>query len=158
MNLMPNIVVLVKRVPDTNARIVVSGDRVDLSAVKWVISPYDEFAIETALQHKEADGGTVTALTLGPADSDKVLKDAKAIGVDEIVRVWDDSWAELDSNGIQSALAQAITDLGAEFHLHSKRWDFRSVAIWRSPTVKRQYYKSIHIHTLKLDHLESFCE
>ena len=108
MNLMPNIVVLVKRVPDTNARIVVSGDRVDLSAVKWVISPYDEFAIETALQHKEADGGTVTALTLGPADSDKVLKDAKAIGVDEIVRVWDDSWAELDSNGIQSALAQAI--------------------------------------------------
>ena len=55
---MPNIVVLVKRVPDTNARIVVSGDRVDLSAVKWVISPYDEFAIETALQHKEAAGGT----------------------------------------------------------------------------------------------------
>ena len=71
---MPNIVVLVKRVPDTNARIVVSGDRVDLSAVKWVISPYDEFAIETALQHKEADGGTVTALTLGPADSTKFSK------------------------------------------------------------------------------------
>ena len=89
---MPNIVVLVKRVPDTNARIVVSGDRVDLSAVKWVISPYDEFAIETALKHKESTGGTVTALTLGPSDADKVLKDAKAIGVDEIVRVWDDSW------------------------------------------------------------------
>ena len=111
---MPNIVVLVKRVPDTNARIVVSGDRVDLSTVKWVISPYDEFAIETALQHKEAAGGTVTALTLGPSDADKVLKDAKAIGVDEIVRLWDDSWAELDSNGIQSALAQAVTGLGAE--------------------------------------------
>ena len=111
---MPNIVVLVKRVPDTNARIVVNGDRVDLSAVKWVISPYDEFAIETALQHKEAAGGTVTALTLGPSDADKVLKDAKAIGVDEIVRVWDDSWSELDSNAIQSALAQAVTGLGAE--------------------------------------------
>lgn len=114
VNVMPNIVVLVKRVPDTNARIVVSGDRVDLSAVKWVISPYDEFAIETALQHKEAAGGTVTALTLGPAEADKVLKDAKAIGVDEIVRVWDDSWGDLDSNGIQSALAQAVTGLGAE--------------------------------------------
>ena len=111
---MPNIVVLVKRVPDTNARIVVNGDRVDLSAVKWVISPYDEFAIETALQHKEAEGGTVTALTLGPAEADKILKDAKAIGVDEIVRVWDDSWAGLDSNGIQSALAQAVTNLGGE--------------------------------------------
>ena len=111
---MPNIVVLVKRVPDTNARIIVNGDRVDLSAVKWVISPYDEFAIENALRHKEAAGGTVTALTLGPAESDKVLKDAKAIGVDEITRVWDDSWANLDSNGVQSALAEAIQGLGAE--------------------------------------------
>jgi electron transfer flavoprotein beta subunit len=111
---MPNIVVLVKRVPDTNARIVVNGDRVDLSAVKWVISPYDEFAIETALQHKEADGGSVTALTLGPAGADKILKDAKAIGVDEIVRLWDDSWTEMDSNATQSALAQAITNIGAE--------------------------------------------
>ena len=81
---MPNIVVLVKRVPDTNARIVVSGDRVDLSAVKWVISPYDEFAIETALQHKEAAGGSVTALTMGPAGADKILKDAKDNGVNEI--------------------------------------------------------------------------
>ena len=111
---MPNIVVLVKRVPDTNARIIVNGDRVDLSAVKWVISPYDEFAIENALRHKEAAGGTVTALTLGPAESDKVLKDAKAIGVDEITRVWDDSWANLDSNGVQSALVEAIQGLGAE--------------------------------------------
>jgi len=112
---MPNIVVLVKRVPDTNARIIVNGDRVDLSAVKWVISPYDEFAIETALQHKESAGGNVTALTLGPSDADKILKDAKAIGVDEIARVWNDSWSEMDSNAIQSALAQAITGLGAEF-------------------------------------------
>ena len=53
------------------------------------------------MQHKEAAGGSVTALTLGPSDADKVLKDAKAIGVDEIVRVWDDSWNEMDSNGIQ---------------------------------------------------------
>ncbi len=111
---MPNIVVLVKRVPDTNARIVVSGDRVDLSAVKWVMSPYDEFAIETALQHKEAEGGSVTALTLGPPEADKILKDAKAIGVDEIVRVWNDSWNEMDSNSVQSALSDAIKELGAD--------------------------------------------
>jgi len=51
---MTNIVVLVKQVPDTNAKIVVSGDRVDLSAVKKVMSPYDEFAVETALRHREA--------------------------------------------------------------------------------------------------------
>ena len=57
--LMPNIIVLVKQVPDTNAKIVVNGDRVDLSSVKMVMSPYDEFAVETALKHKEAAGGEV---------------------------------------------------------------------------------------------------
>ena len=84
---MTNIVVLVKQVPDTNAKIVVSGDRVDLSAVKKVMSPYDEFAVETALQHREAAGGEVTAVTVGGAGAEKILKDAKAIGVDHIVRI-----------------------------------------------------------------------
>lgn len=109
---MTNIVVLVKQVPDTNAKIVVSGDRVDLSAVKKVMSPYDEFAVETALRHREAAGGEVTAMTLGGAGADKVLKDAKAIGVDHIVRI--DSEAELDSNALQTALASALSQLGAE--------------------------------------------
>ena len=111
---MSEIVVLVKRVPDTNARIVVDGGKVDLSMVKWVMSPYDEFAIEAALRHREATGGKVTALTLGSADSDKILKDAKAIGVDELVRVWDDSWSELDSNSLQSVLCNVISGLGAQ--------------------------------------------
>ena len=90
---MTEIAVLVKRVPDTNAQILVSGDRVDLSAVKWVMSPYDEFALEAAMLHKEAKGGNVTAITLGNADCDKVLKDAKTVGVDRIMSVWDDSWS-----------------------------------------------------------------
>ena len=72
---MPNIIVLVKQVPDTNAKIVVSGDRVDLSTVKMVMSPYDEFALEAALRHKEAAGGNVTALTMGGPGADKALKD-----------------------------------------------------------------------------------
>ena len=54
-----NIVVLVKRVPDTNAKIVVANERVDLSSVKWVISPYDEFAIEMALRHRESSKSKV---------------------------------------------------------------------------------------------------
>ena len=110
---MPTIVVLVKQVPDTNAKITVQGDRVDLSSVKMEMSPYDSFAIETALRHKEATGGTVTALTVGGPGTEKILKDAKAMGVDNIVRVWDDSWSELDSNGLQSVLKEAIQGLGA---------------------------------------------
>ena len=109
---MPNIIVLVKQVPDTNAKIAVNGDRVDLSAVKMVMSPYDEFAVETALQHREAAGGEVTALTVGGAGSDKILKDAKAIGVDRIVRVAAEG--EMDSNALQTVLAQAVTELGGE--------------------------------------------
>jgi electron transfer flavoprotein beta subunit len=111
---MVEIVVLVKRVPDTNARIVVDDGKVDLSMVKWVMSPYDEFAIEAALKHREATGGKVTALTLGSGDCDKILKDAKAIGVDELVRVWDDSWAEQDSNSLQTVLCEVILELGAQ--------------------------------------------
>ena len=109
---MVNIIVLVKQVPGTNARIAVSGDRVDLSAVKKVMSPYDEFAVETALQHRDSSGGEVTAITVGGAGADKVLKDAKAIGVDHIVRV--DSDAELDSNALQSVLASAVSSIGAD--------------------------------------------
>ena len=109
---MTNIVVLVKQVPDTNARIVISDDRVDLSAVKMVMSPYDEFAVETALQHREASGGEVTAITVGGASADKVLKDAKAIGVDHIVRIDCDSY--LDSNSLQSMISSVISEIGAE--------------------------------------------
>lgn len=111
---MPNIVVLIKQVPDTNAKIVFSGDTVDLSAVKMVTSPYDEFAIETALLHKEAAGGTVTALTIGDAGADKILKDAKAMGVDNIVRVWGDGFEALDSNAFQSVVSSVLSEMGAE--------------------------------------------
>ena len=106
---MSNIIVLVKQVPDTNARIVLSGDRVDLSAVKKVMSPYDEFAVETALLHREANGGEVTAITVGDAGADKVLKDAKAIGVDHIVRI--DSSESHDSNALQTVLASVVKSI-----------------------------------------------
>ena len=105
-----NIAVLVKQVPDTNSKIQITGDRVDLSSVKMDISPYDEFAVENALQHKESGGGTVTAITVGPAGADKVLKGVKALGVDNIVRLDFDGY--MDSNGLQSVLAQEISSGG----------------------------------------------
>ena len=105
-----NIAVLVKQVPDTNSKIQISGDRVDLSTVKMDISPYDEFAVENALQHKESGGGTVTAITVGSAGADKVLKGVKALGVDNIIRLDCDSY--MDSNALQSILAQEISSGG----------------------------------------------
>ena len=110
---MVEIVVLVKQVPDTNAKIEVKDGRTDLSMVKWITSPYDEYALEVALRHKEASGGTVTALTLGPARCEKVLKDSKALGVDNIARI-DIEEGYVDSASVQSMLAEACKSIGAE--------------------------------------------
>ena len=61
------IAVLLKQVPDTTAKIAVSGDRVDqVSVAKWSTSPYDEYALEYALQFKEAGAGDLVAITCGP--------------------------------------------------------------------------------------------
>ena len=111
---MPSIAVLLKQVPDTNARIEFEGGRVALGNVKMVTSPYDEFALETALRHKEATGGSVTAICVGGPGADKVLKDAKALGADDLIRVWSEGWASLDSRGLQTVLASVVRDLGAD--------------------------------------------
>ncbi|MBS72429.1 MAG: hypothetical protein CMO20_05720 [Thermoplasmata archaeon] len=112
---MVEIAVLLKQVPDTNAKIAILGGRVDESAVtSWVTSPYDEYALEAALQHIEAAGGSITAITLGPDRADKVLKDAAALGVTKLVRIWGDGWEDLDSNQVQFALVDAVRASGAE--------------------------------------------
>ena len=113
---MVGIAVLLKQVPDTTARISVSSGRVDESAItSWVTSPYDEYALEVAIQHKEASGASITAITLGPPRADKVLKDAAALGVENLVRVWDDSWESLDSNQVQAALTATLEGLEADY-------------------------------------------
>lgn len=110
---MVEIVVLIKQVPDTNAKIEIKENKADLSMIKWITSPYDEYALEIALQHKEAFGGNVTALTLGPQRCEKILKDAKALGVDKIARINTDD-LYLDSYSVQSMLAEACKKLGAD--------------------------------------------
>ena len=59
------IVVLVKQVPDTESLIQISGDgqTIKTDDIKWVMNPYDEFAVEEALRIKEAQGGTVTTVS-----------------------------------------------------------------------------------------------
>jgi electron transfer flavoprotein alpha/beta subunit len=66
------IIVCIKRVPDTESRIAIAADGVsiDTQGLKFVLNPYDEFALEEALRLKEAAGeGSVTVLTLGGEDS-----------------------------------------------------------------------------------------
>jgi electron transfer flavoprotein beta subunit len=91
-----NIVVLVKQVPDTESLLeldTVKGE-VNTENVKWIVNPYDEFAIEEALQIREKIGDSkVTVLSVGPKRSEAALRTAMAMGADDAVLI-DDPAAE----------------------------------------------------------------
>jgi electron transfer flavoprotein beta subunit len=81
-------VVCIKRVPDTEARIkpAAGGAGIDATGVKFIVSPYDEFALEAALRAKEAKGaGEVVAISLGEAAAAEQLRSALAMGADRAV-------------------------------------------------------------------------
>jgi electron transfer flavoprotein beta subunit len=78
-------IVCLKRVPDTETRIRIdaSGVRIDTAGVKYVISPYDEYAIELALRAKEGAGqGEVDLVTFGDASAQEALRKGLAMGAD----------------------------------------------------------------------------
>lgn len=108
-----NIVVLIKQVPDTATRIQdrIAGGRVDLGGVTWIVSPYEEYAVEEALRLKAQHGGTVTLLALGPERVVSALKDMLALGADEAIQIWDASWEGLGARGTAEVLAAAIRKL-----------------------------------------------
>lgn len=105
-----NHVVCIAYVPDTETKIRIGGDgrAIDEADVKWIVSPYDEFALEEALKTKEAKGGTVTVVTFGPARADAGLRECLARGADEAVRVDADGVGEVDSLGVAQLLAAAL--------------------------------------------------
>ena len=115
------IAVLIKQVPDTTAKISVSGGRVNESAVsKWSISPYDEYALEFALQLKESGSGELVAITCGPARASKALTEAAAVGVDSLIHILVDD-SPIDSTHVQSLLAAAVSRAGSDVVLCGKQ-------------------------------------
>src|SRR5581483_12481033 len=88
-----NIVVLMKQVPDTEGdrKLDPSDKTVDRSAVDPVINYIDEFAIEEGLRLKEAHGGEVTILTVGPERATESIRKALSMGADKAVHVSDDA-------------------------------------------------------------------
>lgn len=103
-----NIFVLVKQVPDTETKIRVSSDKkgIEKGDVKWVINPYDEFAIEEGLKTKERlKEGTVTVVTAGPDRTVEALRTAVAMGADNAIHIKIDSDA-VDTYLVARALAE----------------------------------------------------
>lgn len=108
------IVVVISQTQDTEAKISVapSGDSIDTSSMKWVLNPYDEFAIEEALRTKEKFGGEVTLVTMGPARVVEALRTGLAMGADSAVHIKDDSFASSDNYAIGKVIASEIKKLG----------------------------------------------
>lgn len=109
------IVALVKSVPDTEAKIKVNAasDGIDSQGIKFVMNPYDEYAVEAALRIKEKRGDTtVIAISLGPDRVVEVLRTALAMGADEAVHVGDNAFDGGDSQANARVLAETIKLIG----------------------------------------------
>ena len=103
-----NSLVCVAYVPDTETKIKIAADgkSIDESDVKWIVSPYDEFALEEGLKIKEAKGaGTVTAVSVGPERAKTGLRECLARGADEAIWIDSGDSRYLDALAIAKALA-----------------------------------------------------
>ena len=108
-----NIVVCIKQVPETTE---VDFDeetgRLKREGVAAVINPFDEYAIEEGLKIKEAHGGTVKVLTMGPPWAADALRDAIAMGADEGYLATDRAFAGADTWATSLTLAKTIEHMG----------------------------------------------
>jgi electron transfer flavoprotein beta subunit len=113
------IVVCIKQVPDTETRIRIAPDGrsiVELD-INWIVSPYDEFAIEEALRIKEAKGGEVILVSVGPDRVQSALRNGLAMGADSGVHVKDAALDGTDTFGTARALAAVLKPLAPDLVL-----------------------------------------
>jgi len=108
-----NILVCVKQVPDTETKIKVAGSSIDTNGIKWILNPYDEFAVEEALKIKAAKPEMqVYVMSVGPkARVVEALRTALAMGSDEAVVV--DAPDTLDNLTVAKAIAGAAKKIGS---------------------------------------------
>ncbi len=104
------IAVCIKAVPDTETKIAIASDKIHIetAGVKYITSPYDEFAIEEAVKIKEKHGGEIVGISLGGAEVTEVLKNSLARGLDTALHLKDDLFADLNPLSTAGCLAAAI--------------------------------------------------
>ncbi|MFI6479800.1 electron transfer flavoprotein subunit beta/FixA family protein [Nonomuraea sp. NPDC050663] len=109
-----NIVVCVKQVPDTaTERKLRSDDKtLDRDAADGVVNELCEYAVEEALKLKEAHGGEVTVLTMGPGKATDTIRKALAMGADKAVHLSDDALHGSDALSTSYAMAQTLKKIG----------------------------------------------
>ncbi|MBM4435318.1 MAG: electron transfer flavoprotein subunit beta/FixA family protein [Chloroflexi bacterium] len=107
------LLVCIKQTPDSTVRVKVGpgGRSIDESGVTWAIAPYDEYAVEMALERKDADAATTVAVvTVGPPRAKDALRQALAMGADEATLVTGAEAATLEGLGVARALAAVVAE------------------------------------------------
>ncbi|MBA4538312.1 electron transfer flavoprotein subunit beta/FixA family protein [Bacillus aquiflavi] len=82
-----NIYVLMKRTFDTEEKITISGGKINEDGAEFIINPYDEYAVEEAIQVRDAHGGEITVISVGDEETEKQLRTALAMGADKAVLI-----------------------------------------------------------------------
>lgn len=107
-----NIVVCIKQVPDSAAKVVAEGGQVTWGDAPLVMNPWDEYAVEAALMLQEATNGEVTAISVGGESAKEALKTALAMGCGQAILISDPALEGADSQAIARVLAAAIQKVG----------------------------------------------
>ncbi|HEY2421435.1 MAG TPA: electron transfer flavoprotein subunit beta/FixA family protein [Neobacillus sp.] len=110
-----NIYVLMKRTFDTEEKISISGGKINEDGAEFIINPYDEFAIEEAIQVRDANSGGVTIISVGNEDTEKQLRTALAMGADKAVLInVEDDIENSDQYTTAKILAEYLKDKDAD--------------------------------------------
>ena len=117
------IIVLLKQVPATESFIGISDDGISIKTedIKWVINPYDEFAVEEALRIRSAHGGTVTIISAGPERSVEAIRTALAMGADKGMLIKSPAADKCDGLGIARILAAALKNIKFDLIIAGQR-------------------------------------
>lgn len=116
------IIVCVKQVIDTAARIQLKEGKVDGTNLAKVLNPYDEYAVEEAIRIRERKPDTeITLVSLGPEGFRDALRAGLAMGADKAVHLLDSAFDGVDSLVAARLLAKAVTSLGFDLILSGKQ-------------------------------------
>ena len=106
-----NIAVCIKQVPDTETKVKIAEDKkwIQEGEINFILNPYDEFAVEEGLKLKEAHGGDVTVISLGPDRVTSTIRSALAMGANKAIHIKTES-NPLDPMATAEALAQVLRE------------------------------------------------
>ena len=115
------IAVCVSQVPDTTTKVKIGPDgrTIDPAGVTYIINPYDEFAVEAALQLKEKSGGETIVLSVGKDSNKEAIKKAYAMGIEKGILIKSD--VEMDSYTVARNLADVLKEINPDIIFFGKQ-------------------------------------